>query len=406
MKRLLLSLTILIFSIQSGYSYYFKFQDQKGDLYRISASSIQEAYIDNRKIAVYDQGYKALLRVEEVGGDFSKINGEYYYMAKPYGSKGSYEVLDNRVYKSSFKRFNNGKMDISSDFFYPVIRNLPVFLDKDIQIGESWQGEGSESQDFTRIGIPKPFIVPFDVSYKYERDETKNGKDYAVISVFYYINFRFGKKIDVIPSAQNNYGRASYPIRAVGFFKGDLLWDKEANQIGFYGGKYNFIYIMSNGEVREWKGEDQGEITIVRENQEEEKKMEEEAVKEIGTLGEVQKADQGIKLIFSDILFDFNKVNLKSEIIPTLDKIIEILKKYPKYEVRVEGHSDDRGAEEYKQASALGRSKVVANYLVSKGIDPNRVSYSGFSDKKPLVPNTSEENRSKNRRVEIYIITK
>ena len=123
-------------------------------------------------------------------------------------------------------------------------------------------------------------------------------------------------------------------------------------------------------------------------------------------MAEIKEDKEGIKLIFSDILFDFNKANLKKDIIPTLDKVIEILQKYPKYEVRIEGHSDDVGRPEFKALISENRSKAVADYFAKKGIDINRMSYMGFSDRRPMVQGNSDEARAKNRRVEIYIITK
>lgn len=402
MKKQTLIYLFLLFGgfFNFSYPYVFQFKQKVGDQYRIVASSIQHAYLNNRKIASYDQGYKAILRVSEIQDEKAKITGKYYYMSKPFGSKDSYQIHEDRIYDSEFYRDSTGKIEIGDTFFYPVVRDLPVFPKKDMQIGETWVGTGMESQDFRKMGIAKPFITPFQVNYQYLKDAQHNGKNCAVVSIFYYMDNRF--QLGLNPNTRQH----RYPVRVMGFFKGHFYWDKEKNEMSAYDGDYSFIYIMSNGEIREWDGKDQGEVVIVRENKENEEKIKEEAKKEIGEIGEVTEEAEGIKLTFSDILFDTNKANLKSEILPSLEKVVEILKKYPQYEVRVEGHSDNAGTEVVKTRIALARAKSVANFLIQKEIDSKRVSYAGFSDKKPIASNNTEEGKAKNRRVEIYIITK
>jgi outer membrane protein OmpA-like peptidoglycan-associated protein len=384
----------------------FQFEHRKDDVFRIVASSVQTAWVNHRKVQVYDQGYKAVLRVVETGKDYGRMQGKYFYMARPYGhANTAYEVLEDRIYESDFRRYGNGEIKISDRYFYPVVRDLPVFPKEDIPIGHSWKGTGYESQDFRKIGIQKPFISPFEVRYKYLKDEKYQGKDCAVVEVFYHINERFARQ-NIRPNRYNGLRNPVYPIRAIGVFAGKIYWDKKLNKIYQYSGVYSFVYHMSDGSVREWEGKDRGEVTLVCQDREQEKKMKEEAEQEMGKMAQVKEDEKGLKLIFSDILFDFNQIRLKAAVIPTLEKVVKILQKYAEYEVRVEGHSDDVGQQRFKEAIAKGRAKVVADYLISKGIDPARVSYRGYGDRKPLVPNTNEENRAKNRRVEIYIITK
>lgn len=397
MKKMALML-VLFFSVQAS-AYVFEFKQLNGDQYRIVTTSFQNFFSDNTKVTSFDHGYKAVLRVTDVVNKTASIKGQYFYMAKVVGEEGAYKVMEDNIYESEFTRTPDGKMEVGQKFFYPVVRNLPVFPQKDIKIGEAWESTGIESQDFRKLGIPNPFLVPFEVRYQYLRDENYKGKDCAVISVFYYMNKRF--RTGLAP-----YKKPKFPVNVKGFFKGLIYWDKKTGDMFTFEGNYEFIYIMSDGEIREWEGKDSGELTVIREAKEEEKKLHEDAKKEIGKVAEVKEDKEGLKLIFSDILFDFNKTNLKKEIIPTLEKVTELLKKYPKYEIRIEGHSDDVGQSEFKSLISENRAKSVANYFVKNGINNSRISYMGFSDRKPLVSGTSDKARAKNRRVEIYIITK
>jgi len=108
--------------------------------------------------------------------------------------------------------------------------------------------------------------------------------------------------------------------------------------------------------------------------------------------------------ILEGINFAFDKADLLPIALPILDKDVTMLKNDAKLRVRVEGHCDIRGSDEYNQKLSERRAKTVYNYFASKGIDKSRMSTIGYGRSKPVVPNTSEENMYKNRRVEIKIV--
>jgi chemotaxis protein MotB len=76
---------------------------------------------------------------------------------------------------------------------------------------------------------------------------------------------------------------------------------------------------------------------------------------------------------------------------------------HPERLVRISGHTDNTGREAHNLALSKQRADVVAEYLVSNGIDINRVETSGLGSAKPIEVNTSDEGRRKNRRVELLI---
>lgn len=108
--------------------------------------------------------------------------------------------------------------------------------------------------------------------------------------------------------------------------------------------------------------------------------------------------------ILEGINFEFDKATLLPIAYPILDKDVTTLKNEAKYNVVIEGHCDIRGSDEYNQKLSERRAKTVYNYFASKGIDKKRMSTIGYGRSKPLVPNTTEENMYKNRRVEIKIV--
>ncbi len=104
------------------------------------------------------------------------------------------------------------------------------------------------------------------------------------------------------------------------------------------------------------------------------------------------------------VYFDTDKSDLKSDAIPELDKVTEFLKKNPTYGIKIAGYTDSDGTKERNQVISDSRAKAVAGYLGNKGIAGNRTVARGYGQADPLNGNTTEEEKRKNRRVEITLV--
>ena len=118
--------------------------------------------------------------------------------------------------------------------------------------------------------------------------------------------------------------------------------------------------------------------------------------------GPVIKADSLI-VLGAELLFETNKSTLRSDHFATLNSIVDYLVLHPERSVKISGHTDDTGSEEHNLTLSKRRADVVAEYLVNNGVDINRIETFGFGSTKPLVVNTTDEGRKKNRRVELLI---
>lgn len=101
------------------------------------------------------------------------------------------------------------------------------------------------------------------------------------------------------------------------------------------------------------------------------------------------------------VLFDFDKSDIKSEAYPSLDAVVTILEMNPSMDIILQGHTDNVGTPEYNMELSIRRAHAVKDYLVSKGIDVNKLETEGFGFTKPASLNGTEMGRSMNRRVEI-----
>ncbi len=106
------------------------------------------------------------------------------------------------------------------------------------------------------------------------------------------------------------------------------------------------------------------------------------------------------------ILFDFDKATLRPEALPIIDELAELLKRYPRIRLEVQGHTDNIGTPEYNQRLSEARAQAVVDALVERGIDRRRLRPRGFGMTMPVAPNDTEENRQKNRRTVFKIIAK
>ena len=109
------------------------------------------------------------------------------------------------------------------------------------------------------------------------------------------------------------------------------------------------------------------------------------------------------KLQVHNIVFGLNSADLTEDSFLELDKVVELLQQNPNLSIELSAHTDDLGNDSYNDRLSLLRANAAMEYIVRKGIDRKRITSAGYGERMPLVPNNSEENRAKNRRVEFKV---
>lgn len=105
------------------------------------------------------------------------------------------------------------------------------------------------------------------------------------------------------------------------------------------------------------------------------------------------------------INFDFNKSNIRDADRDELEKGIKFIKKYPNAKIKLAGHTDSVGTDEYNQGLSERRAATAKKYFVDEGkIEAKRMSTVGYGESKPAASNKTNEGRAQNRRVEILIL--
>ncbi len=106
----------------------------------------------------------------------------------------------------------------------------------------------------------------------------------------------------------------------------------------------------------------------------------------------------------ADAFFDFDKATLKPEGKSKLDQLTTQLGGINLEVIIAVGHTDSVGTDAYNQKLSVRRADAVKAYLVSKGVESNRVYTEGKGEKQPVADNKTAEGRAKNRRVEIEVV--
>jgi len=303
----------------------------------------------------------------------------------------------SREYNSEFERDRLGYLKIDNQYYMPVVRNVPVFPDKNLEILEKWRAEGHEVHDFRdSFGIEEPYRIPFIANYTYLGEREWKGRNYPAFSIEYKIASR--------PPAVN--GRV-FPVRIMGDFDQIVYWDHKLGQAAAYEEKFNISFEMSNRITIVFRGNATAEI-IESEHMDKEE-IAAGIIDEISRLDipdvDVRVVEEGIAISLENIGFYPDSSKLLPGELKKIDRIAEILLQYSDRDIMIAGHTALAGTREGRMTLSVERAQAVADYLLSKKVRAaDRMVIRGFGAEKPIADNSTQEGMSKNRRVEIILL--
>lgn len=112
---------------------------------------------------------------------------------------------------------------------------------------------------------------------------------------------------------------------------------------------------------------------------------------------------RGLVLTLKDILFEFDKAELKAGYNSAIDQLADFLNEYPERSIAIEGFTDSIGSENYNMRLSERRAETVKMALVTSGVASNRIATEGMGEAKPVASNDTNAGRQQNRRVEVIL---
>jgi outer membrane protein OmpA-like peptidoglycan-associated protein len=118
----------------------------------------------------------------------------------------------------------------------------------------------------------------------------------------------------------------------------------------------------------------------------------------------MERVSVGKKVVLNNILFELGKSVLTKGSYVEIDRLVSILQENPLMKIEISGHTDNTGNPVVNARLSTERARAVVDYIVSKGIDKNRLNYRGYGSEQPIGDNSTAEGRTMNRRVEFKIL--
>jgi outer membrane protein OmpA-like peptidoglycan-associated protein len=109
-------------------------------------------------------------------------------------------------------------------------------------------------------------------------------------------------------------------------------------------------------------------------------------------------------IVVENIFYDYDKANIRPDAAVELDKLVQTLNDNPQITIELSSHTDSRGKDAYNQALSQRRAQSAVDYIISKGIDKNRITARGYGETQPVIKNAkTEEEFQRNRRTEFKV---
>lgn len=135
-------------------------------------------------------------------------------------------------------------------------------------------------------------------------------------------------------------------------------------------------------------------------------RQEQELRRELASTGvRVQRDGNNITLIMpGNVTFDTAQSTVRPEFYATLNSVAKVLAKYNQTDVKVDGHTDNVGSDQYNLQLSIRRAESVGNYLAGQGVGVARIQAYGYGETQPIASNSTDAGRQSNRRVEIQLV--
>ena len=350
-------------------------------------------YDNNKYTGLMSREVKSFIVPRESQGK-RVYEGDFYVEQD---TKHSSIAIDEGIHDSILSIFSineQGEMEMFEDNGYPSFRSFPSYPQKEIKKGDVWSAKAERAVDPTGEG--KITRMPIYVQYTYSGDQNFNGRDVYLIKAQWATRYGTNTKyIDLDGDPEL--------VTASGKHDAVIYLDKETGAALLIRDQVDELFTYKSGNKIAYKG------TISLFTEYPSAVDTQEIMPVINRL--VQEADidykdtdAGLMLVINDLQFVANKAELLPGEEKRLDQIATLLKKVPKNQILVEGHTARVGDESDEMELSLERAHTIVKELTVRGVSKDQFITKGSGGTKPVADNETPEGRARNRRVEITIL--
>ncbi len=299
---------------------------------------------------------------------------------------------------SVFRIDKQGGMIMLEDNGYPSFRSFPSFPKKEIKKGDTWEAKAERAVDPTGQGIVTR--MPIYIQYTYTNDQIFNEKEVYVLKALWATRYGYG-----IGSSIQDFDGDPNLKSASGKHEATLYIDKLTGAALLIRDNVDESFVYSDGRKIAYKGT----ISLFTDYP---SGVEEEIIlPAINRLIadsdiEYERTDLGYMLVIRDLQFVANKAELLPDEKNRLDQIADLLKKVPKNQILIEGHTARVGDQSDEMQLSLDRAHTIVSEMGMRGVNTANLITKGSGGTKPVADNETPEGRARNRRVEITILSK
>lgn len=407
MKHRFTAVLLLLFCAARAVPEEFVFKHKTGDKQRTISTSTESVLVNGEFLystRILNRMASEVLGVE----DGIAVHKASFQLAEERQSEGARNFQWTAEYDSVFGRDGAGSITIADRYVMPTVRNVPVFPPGELKPGDGWQAEGCEAHDLgPTFGFDELYRIPFTASYTFLGDREWRGREYAAIGISYTVDDspEFPASL---PRGAGGRRAELLPLRVQGESSQIVYWDSALGQPAGAEETFSLKFEMSDGNVYEFNG--RAEAEIIEAPRMDKTALADEIKKELsGELiddADVRIVEEGVKINLENILFEPDTAFLVQGEEKKLEKIGELLRRYPDRDIMVGGHAARAGGtENSRQQLSQERAAAIAAYLIEHGVrSQDRVMARGYGSQKPVADNGTEAGRKKNRRVEIIIL--
>ena len=353
-------------------------------------------YDNNKYVGLTSREVKSFIIPSYNNGD--KVYDGLFYVEQD--TKHLSATIDAGIHDaivSVFKIDEQGSMTMLEDNGFPSFRSFPSFPKKEIKKGDTWEAKAERAVDPTGEGIITR--MPIYIQYTYTGDQIFNEHEVYVIKALWATRYGYGSG-----SRYEDFDGDRNLKSATGKHEATLYVDKETGAALLIRDNVDEAFIYNDGRKIAYKGtislftdypsgvEDDVILPVIN------RLIAESDI-------EYEKTDAGYMLVIRDLQFVANSAELLPDEKNRLDQIAGLLKKVPKNQVLIEGHTARVGDESDELQLSLDRAHTILNEMGKRGVATQNLITKGSGGSKPVADNDTPEGRARNRRVEITILT-